>query len=92
MRVPTVLGFIAGSWLVGAAVHAASWWDMGRATNISYFIPLVFAIAASGNVHQPSPIGFLVGMVVQWTLVGLIALAIYYGMRRIRASDKHEEP
>jgi hypothetical protein len=81
--------FVAGSWLIGAAIYAASWWDMTRATDAShfiYFIPFVFAVATSGNVHQPSEIGFVAGLFVQWTVVGFVALAIYHGVRRTRSS------
>jgi hypothetical protein len=81
--------FIAGSWLIGAAIYAVSWWDMTRAVEAShfiYFIPFVFAEATSGNVHQPSEIGFVAGMIVQWTVVGFVALAIYHGVRRTRSS------
>jgi len=83
------VAFVVGSWLIGAAIYAASWWDMARAVDAShflYFIPLVFAVATSGNVHQPSEIGFVAGMIVQWTVVGFVGLAIYHGVRRTRSS------
>src|SRR5438067_387736 len=92
MRIPTAIGFVAGSWLIGAAIYAASWWDMTRAQEAShfiYFIPFVFAVAA-GNVHQPSEIGFVAGIIVQWTVVGFAALAIYHCVQRIRAPIRRE--
>jgi peptidoglycan/LPS O-acetylase OafA/YrhL len=93
VRIPKVVGFVAGSWLIGAAIHAASWPDLTRATDASYsiyFIPFVFAVAA-GNVPQPSEIGLVAGMIVQWTVVGFAALAIYHCVRRVRAPVKREE-
>ena len=93
MRIPKALGFVAGSWLIGAAIHAASWPDMTRATDARYsihFIPFVFAVAA-GSVDQPSAIGLVAGMFVQWTVVGFVALAIYHVVRRTRSSARREE-
>jgi hypothetical protein len=93
MRIPPALGFVAGSWLIGAAIHGALWWGMGRTMDVSmfvYFVPLVFAIATSGNVHQPSEIGFVAGILVQWTVIGFVALAIYYGVRRTRSPGTRE--
>jgi hypothetical protein len=93
MRIPKALGFVVGSWLIGAAIHAASWPDMIRATDAAYsvyFIPFVFAVAA-GSVNQPSAIGLVAGMIVQWTVVGFVALAIYHCVRRMRSSAKPDE-
>jgi hypothetical protein len=94
MRIPKAIGFVVGSWLIGAAIHGALWWGMGRTMDAPlfiYFIPLVFANATSGNVAQPSEIGFVAGIIVQWTVVGFVALAIYHGVRRMRAPAKREE-
>ena len=93
MRIPTALAFIGGSWLVGAAIHAASWPDMTRTMDAPYAIysiPFVFAVAA-GNFQQPSTIGLVAGAVVQWTVVGFVALAIYHGVRRMRLPAKRPE-
>jgi len=94
MQIPKAIGFVVGSWLIGAVIHGALWWGMGRTMDaplLIYFIPLVFANAASGNVPPPSEIGFVAGIIVQWTVVGFVALAIYYGVRWMRAPAKREE-
>ena len=61
---------------------------VSRATDVFDYIPLGFAIAVSGNVHQPDYRGFLLGLFIQWTVVGLLLFGCYFGLRRIVSADR----
>ena len=43
-------------------------------------VPLMMAIAVSGNVHQPSEVGLLLGFLVQWFFVGLAGGALLWAI------------
>ena len=36
------------------------------------FIPLIFGLIVSGNVHAPSESGIMIGVIIQWFIVGVV--------------------
>jgi hypothetical protein len=92
MRIPTAIGFVAGSWLIGAAIYAVVQWTGWKPPLFIFYIPLVFAFFLFGYILNPSDFGFWAGMIVQWTVIGFVALEIYHGVQRMRAPVKRGEP
>jgi Na+-driven multidrug efflux pump len=90
MRILTAIGFVAGSWLIGVAIYAVA--SGSEAALLIFPIPLVFESLLFGDLFHPSEIGFWAGMIVQWTVVGFVALAIYQRVQRVRAPVKRGEP
>ena len=46
-----------------------------------HMIPYIAGIAASGNVHQPSAIGYYAAAVIQWFTLGLLSAILFAKFR-----------
>jgi hypothetical protein len=97
-KIPRFIRFITASWMVGATLFAWRILDGHFTAGIDptsmldlfmWIIPITFGILISGNVHQPSELGFLIGAVIQWTAIGLIAWVAHVLVRRMIAVRDH---
>lgn len=73
-----VLLFLLCGWLVTAESSPLSDYflynialpNLWRRLNLA---PAFVGLILSGNVHQPSPVGYFAGAIVQWFIVGFVA-------------------
>ncbi|MDO8540848.1 MAG: hypothetical protein Q7S40_10470 [Opitutaceae bacterium] len=54
------------------------------------WVPISAAILVSGNAHAPSEVGLWLGLVVQWTAIGLLFFVIIRGIGRFRQRPTSE--
>jgi len=87
MKVRLVVSLALGV-LITAAFWAASELSYeGANAMVAANLPAVAAgFIVSGNVHQPSKVAVLLTMVVQWTLVSLLALWAWGRIRELGRS------
>ena len=49
--------------------------------------PMILSMLASGNVHQSSEVAFIVGFILQWSVIGLVASLLW--RKRFHTDDDH---
>jgi hypothetical protein len=74
-----IIGLIAAlfTWLVSAAnspLHEYVIWHtwLPNLWGIVNLIPSIFGLIVSGNVHAPSDTGIMIGVIIQWFVIGLL--------------------
>ena len=81
-RVAFTLVFVAlvflGDWLIlaeGSPLHDCLLWHVAipNAWRRFNLFPYFLGIAFSGNIHQGSPAGYVLGLAIQWGVVGLLS-------------------